>query len=141
MRVFAVGSATAEAAKAAGFKRVLSADGDVNALAIGISHRKNELIGEVLHPGALEPAGDLVSALEGYGVMARRLILYETVPVELEPEQAAVLAASDVALLHSPKAAQALAKVLKVHPAPARRAGLEPIGQLSGPSCGSLQRP
>ena len=64
MRVFAVGSATAEAAKAAGFKRVLSADGDVNALAIGISHRKNELIGEVLHPGALEPAGDLVSALE-----------------------------------------------------------------------------
>ena len=122
MRVFAVGSATAEAAKAAGFKRVLSADGDVNALAIGISHRKNELIGEVLHPGALEPAGDLVSALEGYGVMARRLILYETVPVELEPEQAAVLAASDVALLHSPKAAQALAKVLKVHPAPALRA-------------------
>jgi uroporphyrinogen-III synthase len=122
MRVFAVGSATAEAAKAAGFKRVLSADGDVSALAAGIGHRRSELIGAVLHPGALEPAGDLVGALEAQGVMARRLILYETVAAGIAPESVPSLVGCDAVLLHSPKAAQVLARLLKTNPAPQMRA-------------------
>jgi uroporphyrinogen-III synthase len=122
IRVFAVGAATAQAARAAGFKLVLSADGDVDALAEGIGQRRGELRGAVLHPGAADLAGDLAAALESYGVEARRLILYETLPVKLEPEAAVGLVTSDAVLLHSPRAAQVLAALVKVHPAPKLRA-------------------
>lgn len=122
LKVFAVGAATAQAARAAGFKAVLSADGDVEALADGIAARRGELRGAVLHPGAAEPAGDLAGALEKHGVEARRLILYETAPVDLGAAQAVALGRSDAVLLHSPRAAQVLAKLLKAHPAPGLRA-------------------
>jgi uroporphyrinogen-III synthase len=122
LRVFAVGAATAQAARAAGFKLVLSADGDVDALAEGIAKRRGELRGAVLHPGAAEPAGDLVGALQAQGLEARQLILYETAPVKLPPEQADQLVQADAVLLHSPRAAQVLAGVLKAHPAPTLRA-------------------
>lgn len=121
LRVFAVGSATAAAAKAAGFRSVLSADGDVDALAEGIAARRNELKGVVLNPGAAEPAGDLVGALEAHGLQARRLVLYETAPVELDGAGLQALARSDAVLLHSPRAAEVLASVLKAHPAPQLR--------------------
>ena len=120
LKVFAVGAATAQAARGAGFKSVLSADGDVEALAEGIAARRGELRGVVLHPGAAEPAGDLAGALERQGVEARRLILYETAPVE--DIDTATLAKSDAVLLHSPRAAQALARLLRDHPAPGLRA-------------------
>ena len=122
LRVFAVGAATAQAARAAGFKLVLSADGDVEALAEGIGQRRGELRGVVLHPGAAEPAGDLASALEKQGVTARSLILYETAPVRLDDEAASQLVLADAVLLHSPRAAKALAALLKIHPAPRLRA-------------------
>ncbi len=122
LRVFAVGAATAQAARVAGFKSVLSADGDVEALAEGIAARRGELRGAVLHPGAAEPAGDLAGALERQGVEARRLVLYETAPVDLAPADAEALIRSDAVLLHSPRAAQVLARVLKAHPAPGLRA-------------------
>lgn len=118
LKVFAVGAATAQAARAAGFRTVLSADGDVEALAEGIRQRKNELKGVILNPGAAEPAGDLAGALERHGVECRRLVLYETDPVPPDPETAAALTKADVALVHSPKAAQVLAGVLKAYPAP-----------------------
>ncbi len=122
LRVFAVGAATAQAARAAGFRLVLSADGDVDALAEGIGLRRGELRGAVLHPGAAEPAGDLAGALEKHGVEARRLILYETAPVKVEADAARQLIQADAALLHSPRAAQVLAGLLKVYPAPKLRA-------------------
>ncbi|MEW5687512.1 MAG: uroporphyrinogen-III synthase [Pseudomonadota bacterium] len=120
LKVFAVGAATAQAARSAGFKSVLSADGDVEALAEGIASRRSELRGAVLHPGAAEPAGDLAGVLERQGVEARRLILYETAPVE--DIDTVGLIHSDAVLLHSPRAAQVLAKLLKDHPAPDLRA-------------------
>jgi uroporphyrinogen-III synthase len=122
LRVFAVGAATAQAARAAGFKLVLSADGDVVALAEGIAKRRGELRGAVLHPGAAEPAGDLVGALQAQGLEARQLVLYETTAVKLDPERADELVQADAVLLHSPKAAKVLAGVLKAHPAPSLRA-------------------
>jgi uroporphyrinogen-III synthase len=122
LRVFAVGSATAQAARAAGFRLVLSADGDVDALAEGIGQRRGELRGAVLHPGAAEPAGDLAGALAKQGVEARHLILYETAPVKLEAERAQELAQADAVLLHSPRAAKVLAGLLRAHPAPRLRA-------------------
>ncbi len=122
LRVFAVGAATAQAVRAAGFKNVLSADGDVEALAEGIAARKRDLKGCVLHPGAAEPAGDLVGALQAHGVEARQLILYDTGPAELSAEELAILPEIDAVLLHSPKAAQALAALLKASPQPRMRA-------------------
>ena len=122
IRVFAVGAVTAQAARAAGFKLVLSADGNVEALAEGIGQRRGELRGAVLHLGAAELAGDLVSALEKQGVVARALTVYETVPVAVDPEAASQLVLADAVLLHSPRAAQALAAVLKANPAPKLRA-------------------
>ncbi|MFZ3007121.1 MAG: uroporphyrinogen-III synthase [Phenylobacterium sp.] len=122
LRVFAVGAATAQAVRAAGFKNVLSADGDVEALAEGIAARKRDLKGCVLHPGAAEPAGDLVGALQAHGIEARRLILYDTGPAELTAEELAILPEIDAVLLHSPKAAQALAAMLKASPQPRMRA-------------------
>jgi uroporphyrinogen-III synthase len=121
IRVFAVGAATAQAARAAGFKLVLSADGNVEALAEGIGQRRGELRGAILHLGAAEPAGDLVGGLEKQGVVARSLTLYETVPAPLDPEAASQLVLADAVLLHSPRAAQLLNAILKQYPAPKLR--------------------
>lgn len=118
LQVYAVGAATAATARAAGFKRVLSADGDVAALAERLVARKNELKGAVLHPGAAEPAGDLVGALIEAGIEARQVALYDTVTAPLTQSELETLASVDVALVHSPKGAGALAAVLKDHPQP-----------------------
>lgn len=98
--VFCVGDATAAAAAVQGFHAVLSADGDLRALA----RRLNEagLRGVVLHPGASEPAGDL-AALTAPGVAVRALALYET--VACAPPQPPC----DAVLFHSPRAARAFA--------------------------------
>ena len=122
LTVFAVGAATARAAKTAGFKSVLSADGDVAALAARIAARRAELKGAVLHPGAAEQAGDLVGALESEGVEARRLIVYETTAVEIGEAEREALTRSDTVLLHSPRAAEVLADLLRAEPAPQLRA-------------------
>lgn len=113
IRVFAVGAGTTAAAKAAGFKAVLSAEGDVNALAGRIAARKAELRGVVLHPGAAEPAGDLVGGLIAEGLEARTLPLYDSVDMSPTDDLLAALQDVDVALVHSPKAAKALAKALR----------------------------
>jgi uroporphyrinogen-III synthase len=102
--VFAVGGATSEAARAAGFAFVLSADGDVKAMARAIAGSSGMLAGAVLHPGASEPAGDLIGALAALGVAARAVTVYETLilPVAVPPGAQALL-------IHSPKAARAVA--------------------------------
>jgi len=112
LRVFAVGAGTTAAAKAAGFRAVLSAEGDVGALAGRIAARKAELRGAVLHPAAAEPAGDLVRTLTAEGVEARSLPLYDSVVVAPPAATLDALETIDVALLHSPKAARALATLL-----------------------------
>lgn len=113
LKVFAVGAGTGAAAKAAGFKQVLSADGDVKALADRIAARGREIQGAVLHPGAAEPAGDLVGDLTAAGVEARGVALYDSVEVTPDEDFLAALAELDVVLVHSPKAAKALAGALR----------------------------
>ena len=122
LRAFAVGAATAKAVKAAGFKDVLSSNGDVAALAAGIVARRREIKGAVLHAGAAEPACDLAGELAAHGLEARSVALYESAPNPPEDEEAQRLATLDVVLLHSPAAARVLAGVLKAHPAPQMRA-------------------
>lgn len=102
--VFAVGDTTAQAARDAGFSHAQSASGDLYALATLIQNA--ELSGPVLHPVAREPAGDL-SALVGAAITIRSVAVYET--IETEPSTPP---AFDAVLIHSPRAARALAKTL-----------------------------
>ena len=108
--VFAVGRATAKAAEAAGFASVGSADGDVEDLGRLIASSASGL---VLWAGAKEPAGDLVGLLRRHGVMARGVAVYETTERVPSPETLARLDGPLIALLHSPRAAQALATILR----------------------------
>jgi uroporphyrinogen-III synthase len=117
-KVFAVGASTAAAARAEGFTQVLSADGDVKALAAGIASRHAVSEGVILHPGAVELAGDLVGDLEARGLLARRLELYDTVTTPITPELLEQVSNVEIVLLHSPKAAKALASFLRRSPAP-----------------------
>jgi uroporphyrinogen-III synthase len=116
--VFAVGEATAAAAKAAGFADVRSADGDVGELARFILSRRTGFDGAVLHPSAAEPAGDLVGALAAGGREARRLPLYETAARWPAPALIEALPTVAFVLVHSPRGARALADVLNGSPAP-----------------------
>ena len=113
--VFAVGDATAEAARAAGFTEVVSADGDVADLAGLIAGRRGGFEGVVLHPGAQNPAGDLAGDLARVGVTVRGVALYESLAVEILPATVAeALSAKrlDAVLIHSPSAGRALAALL-----------------------------
>ncbi len=103
--VFATGEATAGAARAAGFGAVTSADGDVEALAGLILAQRPD--GVVVWPGPAEPAGDLAALLQAGGVKARRVLVYETVPVH-----SAAPTAIDAVLVHSPRAARLLAGMI-----------------------------
>jgi uroporphyrinogen-III synthase len=117
--VFAVGRATARVARAAGFVSVASADGDVDALARLIAGAAS---GPVLWAGAEAPAGDLLALLRAQGVTARGVAVYRTVAREASPETLARLDSPLTVLLHSPRAARVLAKVLSLRPTPSLRA-------------------
>jgi uroporphyrinogen-III synthase len=118
LRVFTVGDATAAAARAQRFASVLSAQGDVKTLAAALATRRRELAGVILYPAAAEPAQDLAGALKEIGFDVRQTALYET--VELAPPETltARLPQIEGVLLHSAKAARALAGFLKQSPAP-----------------------
>ncbi|MFY0400237.1 uroporphyrinogen-III synthase [Brevundimonas naejangsanensis] len=98
--VFAVGDATAEAARAAGFTDVRSAAGDIHALARLIAAEAPP--GPLLAPGAREPAGDLPALLPDRPV--QRLPVYAAFETH-----APAPATFDAVMLHSPRAARALA--------------------------------
>lgn len=116
--VFAVGSASAAAAREAGFAAVRSADGDVKALARFIGEHAGDFAGVVLHTAAAEPAGDLVGMLMATDVQARVVAVYETiaapVPADLWPR----LSSIEAVLVHSPRAGRRLAEILKDVAAP-----------------------
>jgi uroporphyrinogen-III synthase len=118
IRVFAVGDATASAARTHRFSNVLSAQGDVQALAWALTSRRRELPGVVLYPAAAEPAQDLAGALEAVGLKVRQLTLYETVPLRPSAAFVARLPEVDSVLVHSAKAAKALVAFLKANPSP-----------------------
>ncbi|MFK0297795.1 uroporphyrinogen-III synthase [Brevundimonas sp. NPDC090276] len=101
--VFAVGDATAEAARDAGFHDARSAAGDIHALARLIA--ATTIKGLILAPGAREPAGDLPALLPDHKV--QRLPVYAAEETEAVPP-----ADFDAVLLHSPRAARALAAIL-----------------------------
>ncbi|WP_333588018.1 uroporphyrinogen-III synthase [Phenylobacterium sp.] len=116
--VFAVGAATARTAREAGFRQVLSADGDVAALAQGMAARARDLRGPILHPTTTEPAGDLAADLAAHGLVIQAVPLYETVPAQVPKALLARALEAQAVLLHSPKAARRLAVLLRGRGAP-----------------------
>ena len=125
LTVFTVGQATARAAQEAGFVTIIASDGDVAALARTIALKANRPQGLVLHPGAAEPAGDLIGDLAEKGVGARAVAVYETLSKAPSAEVETLLTQDppgiQAVLIHSGKAAQELAKRLEVTPELARR--------------------
>lgn len=137
--VFAVGEATAAAAREAGFAKVESAGGDAAALAELIAARRGAILGEVLYAAPEEPAGDLVGALAARGVPARALAVYRTQALDLPAAAAAALAEGrlDAILVHSAKAARRLAEIAEIREAAPRlavfaisEAALQPLRDL-----------
>jgi uroporphyrinogen-III synthase len=118
LRVFTVGDATALAARAQRFAAVLSAQGDVSALASALAARRRELPGVILYPAAAEPSQDLAGALAAIGLDVRQTALYETALITPTEALTARLPEVEGVLVHSAKAARALAAWLKQHPAP-----------------------
>lgn len=87
--VYAVGHATAAAAREAGFAAVESADGDVYALADLVRRRSAPSAGVLLHVAGSSVAGDLSERLAASGFTVRRETLYDTVPARSLSDDAA----------------------------------------------------
>lgn len=80
--VFAVGDATANAARAAGFQTVESAGGDGHDLMALAAERLDPAKGRLLHPSGEAVAGDLAGDLRAKGFTVDRLVLYRADPVK-----------------------------------------------------------
>jgi uroporphyrinogen-III synthase len=98
--VFTVGAATAEAARAAGFTHVQSADGDAQALARLVAEAAPS--SPVLVPGAAQPAADLQSLI-GSALSILQLPVYDAAETDIPAPD------FDAVLIHSPRAARTVA--------------------------------
>jgi len=119
--VFAVGDATAMAAREAGFAEVASADGAVADLADMVRRRLKSEDGALVHAAGSDVAGDLAAALGQSGFELRRARLYEAVAAErLSAATSSQFAAGEIALalFFSPRTAETFVRL-------AREAGLE----------------
>ena len=104
--VFAVGDATARAARDAAFKEVKSAMGDVNDLAHLLSQALSPKAGPILHPAASQVAGDLAGRLIDAGFTYRREAIYKAEEItKLSPETCTAIARGDIdgVVLMSPR--------------------------------------
>jgi uroporphyrinogen-III synthase len=111
--LFAVGDRTARYARARGYRCVASAGGDVQALCRLIRAELNEGA-DMLHPGAVDTAGDLEALLE-HRFRVRKLPVYdvrESDPRDLEWICGA-LQDIDHVLIHSPRAGRYTASLIR----------------------------
>lgn len=88
MRLLAVGPVTASVARDCGFTRIITADGDVKALAKMAISALLPTEGPVLHIAGSAQAGDLSGALVQAGFTVRRHILYEATAPKFLPNDA-----------------------------------------------------
>jgi len=118
---YTVGDGSAAAAKLAGFTRVESAGGDVNALASLVCDRLKPEDGAVFHAAGSVTAGDLAGRLEEAGFSVRRVALYQAAPATaLSPETRMnlTLGGIDMVLLFSPRTATTFAQLWRQAGAP-----------------------
>jgi len=104
--VLAVGDATAEAARQAGYGDVASAGGDVGDLARLIGARFGAGA-RLLHLSAAAPAGDLAADVAPFGVRIDRAAIYETIDIPASPDPLGQ--PLHAILVHSPRGGAALA--------------------------------
>lgn len=108
IRIFAVGDASAAAARAAGFSAVESASGDVASLAALVAARLKPDDGPLVHGSGHDVAGDLAGTLAGAGFVVRPVALYRAeVATELSPAVIALMRSGgiDAVLFFSPRTA------------------------------------
>ena len=98
---FAVGAHTAEAARAAGFVQVVSAEGDAQALVQLIVERLPRRTAPLLYLAGEQRAADVEGALAAHGIAAKMRVVYRARGLPFPPELSAALASEDVdAVLH-----------------------------------------
>ncbi len=116
MPLLAVGPASAEAAREAGFEKVRTAGGDVTALAALARERLDPTAGPLLHIAGSQMAGDLAGELQGSGFEVRRQALYEARPsAAFSPAAQEALAGGkiDMVLFFSPRSARAFVTLIR----------------------------
>ncbi|MEM7191804.1 MAG: uroporphyrinogen-III synthase, partial [Pseudomonadota bacterium] len=114
--LFAVGEATAWAARQLGFTEVTIGPGTGAGLPPIIRTEIHAENGPLVHIGAEKVAFDLESALAESGITLRRTILYRSHPVEAFPQEVTAdlkRGALDGVLLLSPRTARAFARLIK----------------------------
>jgi uroporphyrinogen-III synthase len=99
-----VGDATAAAAREAGFRAALSADGDAAALTALAQDKLDPHGGRLVHVAGAHVAGDLVGSLAAVGFTVERRIAYEARAAAKLPQ--AFDERLDVVLFHSARAAE-----------------------------------
>lgn len=107
--LFAVGSATAQTAREAGFAQVEEAGGNATALAELTAARLEPASGALLHAAGNVVKDVLQSRLEAAGFAVRRVVLYRADPVstlDSIAEQALSGGNLDGVILHSPRSAR-----------------------------------
>lgn len=151
---FAVGDATAAAAREQGFTHVISARGDGAALASMIRRERPD---GVIHVRGRDQQYDLVGALANFDIPARAVIAYAAEPIEaLSAEAVTALADGAAVLVHSPLGAQRVcvlvqqagalkslaqapcAAISQAAAAPLRDAGATDIAVAAAPDEGAL---
>ncbi len=108
LTVYAVGEASARAARAAGFSDVHAAGGDLHSLASLVPRLRKPTDGALLHAAGENLAGDLVGLLREAGFDARGIALYRAETADkLPPAVAASLRAGEyrAVLFFSPRTA------------------------------------
>lgn len=129
--VFAVGTATAEAAAQAGFAHVHAGGGDARELAQTLIARKEELgLQSVLHVSGEDTAEDLSQLLADSGITVHRRVVYRTEFIDRLPDAVAEALLDgniDTVLLFSARAAQHWLKLLSTEALRAAAAKLEAV--------------
>jgi uroporphyrinogen-III synthase len=113
--VFVIGSTTAEAARAAGYRRVRSAEGNADAFFALIKRELDPESGILLYAVAEITATDLQGRLAQHGYSVRRVAAYRAIPAARFDEAArAALAGSalDAVLFYSERAAATFATLV-----------------------------
>jgi len=102
--VYTVGDTTAAEARKIGFRKIISANGDVHDLAALIQRKVKPQNGPLLHVRGMHVAGDLAGELKASGYQLREVIGYGAVAVDALREDAiaAILCGAPVrVLIHS----------------------------------------
>ncbi|MCW0181501.1 MAG: uroporphyrinogen-III synthase, partial [Zavarzinia sp.] len=85
--VLAVGDSTARKARAAGFRDVRNADGDVEALTDLARRTLDPGAGRLIHAAGASLAGDLAGRLTALGFDVERVTLYDSQPARALPDE------------------------------------------------------